>query len=91
MIIEALFRPIFAMVVGILSILPSLPDIPATISNGIDTFLNLIFNNVGLLGIFVPIDTIKVVIPLAIAIANFDHIYKFFIWIINKVPNIDID
>ena len=91
MILEAILSPIFKICVGILSILPSLPGIPTSIENGISTFLNLIFNNVGLLGIFVPIQTIKVVIPLAIAIANFDDIYKFFMWVINKVPCLNVD
>lgn len=86
MLTVAILEPILVLVRLLLDIIPNLPSLPDSISNGINSFLDIIFNNIGMLGIFVPISTIKIVIPLVIVIMNLDHIYKLSMFIIKKIP-----
>lgn len=91
MIILGLLQALSGILISILSLLPDLPQLPESILNGLNNFLDLIFNNSGLLGLFIPIPTIKVVVPLVLLIINFDKIYKLTLWVLNKIPIIDID
>lgn len=86
MIILGLLQALSGILISILSLLPDLPQLPESILNGLNNFLDLIFNNVGLLGLFIPISTIKVVVPLIIVIINFDKIYKLVMWVLKKIP-----
>ncbi len=90
MIISSILDLLKFLIKTIFGVLPSIPSAPESIVSGINGFLDIIFDNVGLLGIFVPISTIKVVIPIAIVIINFDHIYKITMWIIKKIPMLGI-
>lgn len=86
MIIEGLIDTLIMSIQTILSLIPNLPDLPSDLVEGANGFINLIFDNVGLLGLFVPISTIKVVVPLILLIVNFDKIYRLVIWILKKIP-----
>lgn len=68
----------------------NLPDLPAEIMENINTFLDLIFNNLTLLGFFIRPTTLKLVIPILIIVLNFDNIYKFTMWILRKIPMLGI-
>lgn len=69
----------------------SIPQLPESISNSINSFLNLIFNNLSLLGFFIRPITLKILVPLIIFIINFKYIYKFIIWFLHKLPFISIE
>lgn len=86
MVIELLFNKIIIFLLFPFSLLPNLPKMPESIVNGIDSFFDIIFDNLGLLNMFIPLSTIKVVVPLAIIIANFKHIYSTILWCIHKLP-----
>ena len=86
MIILGLLQALSGILISILSLLPTLPQLPDSILIGLNSFLDIIFNNVGLLGLFIPISTIKVVVPLIIVIVNFDKIYKLVMWVLKKIP-----
>lgn len=64
----------------------NIPPFPDTLKNNINTFLDLIFNNLTFLGFFVRPTTLKIMIPLAIFVFNFKYIYKLTMWIIKKIP-----
>ena len=68
----------------------NLPSMPETFVNSVNSFLNLIFNNLTILGFFVRIETIKIAIPILIILINFDKIYKLTIWILRKIPMLGI-
>lgn len=68
----------------------SLPQMPEQITTAINTFLDLIFDNVGLLGLFIRIDTIKLVVPVVIIIMNFEKLYHLTLWILKKIPMLNI-
>ena len=58
--------------------------------NGVDNFLDLIFNNLTLLGFFIRPITLSIVIPILIILLNFEEIYKFVMWILKKIPVLNI-
>lgn len=68
----------------------NIPHVPETITSSINTFLNLIFNNLSLLGFFIRPTTLKILVPLIIVVINFKYIYKFIMWFLKKLPFINI-
>ena len=68
----------------------NIPQVPETITRSINTFLNLIFNNLSLLGFFIRPTTLKILVPLIIVVINFKYIYKFIMWFLKKLPFINI-
>ena len=91
MILENLLNILLSSIEVILSILPDIPSLSDELLSSAYSFIDLIFDNVGLLGLFIPISTIKVVVPLVLVIVNFDKIYKLTMWVLNKIPKLDID
>lgn len=85
MIIEALLN----LVKGLLNVVfgwISLPPFPEQLTGSIDTFLNLIFDNLNLLGFFIRPITLTVCIPILIILLNFEQVYKLIMWIVKKIP-----
>lgn len=86
MIIKAIFNLILTLLKTVFSFLPDIPQFPSNILSSLNTVFDTIFNNLDLLGLFVRIDTIKVLVPLLIIAINFEHIYHFTMWIVKKLP-----
>ena len=86
MVIEAIVNLITVLLKSIFSLLPNVPDFPESLLSSIDNVISVIFNNLNLLGLFVRIDTIKILVPLVIIAVNFEHIYHFALWLIKKLP-----
>lgn len=68
----------------------NLPALPADITSSLSGFLDLIFNNLTLLGFFIRPRTLQLVIPILIILLNFEQIYKFTMWILKKIPMLNI-
>lgn len=68
----------------------NIPQVPETIINSINTFLDLIFENLSLLGFFVRPITLKILVPLIIFAINFKWIYKMIMWFLRKLPFVNI-
>ena len=64
----------------------NIPPFPVELTNGINSFLSLIFNNLNLLGFFIRPVTLTVSIPILIILLNFDEVYKLTMWILRKIP-----
>lgn len=90
MIIEGLLDTIIKVLTFILDLLPDLPQVPVEVTSAVDTFMNLIFDNVGLLGVFIPLGIVKIIIPLWLGIEAFDKIYALVFWVIRKIPMLNI-
>lgn len=86
MIFQILIVIILGLINAIFSILPSIPNVPTELSNAISSFFDLLFSNSGLVGFFVPMNIVKIALPIAIIISQFDHIYKMALWVIKKLP-----
>lgn len=68
----------------------NIPAFPQELKNSIDSFFDLIFGNLSMLGFFVRPITLKIVIPLLIIVINFKYIYKISMWLIKKIPFLNI-
>ena len=53
--------------------------------------MNLIFDNLSLLGFFIRPTTLKIIIPLCIAAISFKYVYKVIIFVIKKIPFLNIN
>lgn len=68
----------------------NLPDFPVSLQNSIDVFLSLIFDNLSLLGFFIRGSTLKLVIPILIILINFEFIYRLIMWLVKKLPFVNL-
>lgn len=85
MILEALLNLVFGLLKIVFGWI-SLPAFPEGLTTSIDTFLNLIFDNITLLGFFIRPTTITIVVPILIILLNFEEVYKITMWILRKIP-----
>lgn len=68
----------------------NLPQAPVEITSGITSFLDLIFNNLTLLGFFIRPITFQIAVPLLLVIMNFERLYHLTMWILRKIPMLSI-
>lgn len=85
MIIQFIAEAFAAVLQTVLGFI-NLPGMPESFVTAIDGFFDLLFQNVGLLGLAIHWNTVKIGIPILIAIANMDKIYDGIMWIIRKIP-----
>lgn len=89
MIIETLLNLIFSLLKFVFSWL-QLPGFPEELTSSINSFLDLIFNNLTLVGFFIRPATLTICIPILIILLNFERVYKFTMWLLRKIPFINI-
>lgn len=90
MIIKGLFELVF----GLLSIVFApidLPDLPDAVQSVVDRFVDLITSVIGLVGVFVDMEVLKVLIPVVIVIANLDKLWNMIMFILRKIPFLGIE
>lgn len=68
----------------------NIPPFPVELTNSVNTFLDLIFDNLSLLGFFIRPITLTIAIPLLIILLNFDKVYKLVMFIVKKIPFLNI-
>lgn len=68
----------------------ALPQVPDSVRLAVDDVFNIMFDGVNLLDIFVDLDFVIVLIPIAIAILNFDKVIKLVMFILKKIPLLNI-
>ena len=90
MLVEALFTAVTWLIDAILNILDVLPDFPAELVTSVEEFFSLIFDNLSILGFFIPLPTIKILIPLVLLVINFEDVYAFIMWLLRKIPFLGI-
>lgn len=86
MILEFIFNLILNLLKAIFSLLPDIPSLPGSFETSLNHVFSVIFNNANLVGLFVRIDTIKILVPLILIVVNFEHIYHFALWVLKKIP-----
>lgn len=89
MIIESILQ-IFGKIITTLFSFINLPDMPAEVEEAINFVF--VYIEEGINFILLPFSPtfLKVLLPLVIVVANFEHLYHFVLWIIKKLP-ISID
>ncbi len=85
MIIKGLMDLIRTVLQALLSFI-QIPNFPESWTSAVDAFMDLLFENVGMVGVIIPWPVIKLGIPILIAIINMDKIYDAIMWILRKIP-----
>lgn len=86
MIVEALINAITAVIKLLVVPFNILPNTPQALTDAVDYYFDLIFNNLDFLNFFIHIDTLKSVALIAIIIWTVNKSYSILIWIIHKLP-----
>lgn len=90
MILQLLLELILIILTTLFALLPDVPNLDIGLINSLNNVFDVIFDNLSLLGMFVRIETIKILIPLLIIAINFDHVYDFIMWVLRKIPMLNI-
>ena len=90
MILEAVFNLVSGLVKIVFGWI-NLPDLPGSISSVIDELFALISGSVGIIGIFVDLNMVKILLPVLLIVINFDEVWKFTMFILRKIPFLGID
>jgi hypothetical protein len=90
MIIEWMLKLGLTIIDIIFTLTGVLPSFPESITGAIDSIFQFMFNGVSLLSIFVDLNVVKVLIPIVIGIINFDKIVKLVMFILKKIPVVNI-
>ena len=90
MILEAVFNLISGLVKIVFGWI-NLPDLPGSITSVIDELFALISGSVGIIGIFVDLNMVKILFPVLLIVINFDDVWKFTMFILRKIPFLGID
>lgn len=85
MILETLLNLVFGLLKIVFGWI-NIPAFPEDFTTSINTFLDLIFNNLTLLGFFIRPTTIMISVPILIILLNFEDVYKITMWILRKIP-----
>lgn len=91
MIFTTLFNMVLGVVKGILSILPAFPATPTFIVTGVATLFTWLSGGLEFLSFFVRLNTIVTLAPLVILIAEGEDIYHMVMWVLKKLPFVNIN
>lgn len=89
MIIEFLMDMIKKILQTLLAFI-QIPNFPEEWTSSVSSFMDLLFENVSLVGLVMPWPVIKLGIPILIAIINMDKIYDAVMWILRKIPMLNM-
>lgn len=90
MIIKGLFELVYALLSIVFAPI-NLPDLPAGIQNVFDDFLDVLISAVDLCSLIIDFDVVKWLIPVVIAVANFDKLWSLIMFILKKIPFLGIE
>ena len=91
MIVEWVLKIGQMLLYAIISLLDVLPDMPPVAIEAIDYVVTLMEDAASLVFIFLDINMVKILIPVVIAIINFDRIVKFVMFILRKIPFLGVE
>lgn len=91
MILTTIFNLFGNMWIGLFEMLPTLPNFPVQFTNAIDQFINIIFQFGELIMFFLPPWwLLEILIYFSIVLEIFVIAYYVLMWILGKIPIIDI-
>ena len=91
MIFTGLMQMVLGAIKGILSILPAFPATPAFIVTGVMTLFTWLSCGLEFLSFFVRLNTIVTLAPIVILIAEGEDIYNMVMWVLRKLPFLNIN
>lgn len=90
MIIQAIFELFYGLLEFVFGWI-SLPDFPSEVQSFVDEFFQAITNVIGIVGIFIDFNMVFLLLPIVIAVINFETIWKVVIFILKKIPFLGIE
>lgn len=69
----------------------SIPALPAEVSDIFEQFKDVLIGGVGFVGVFVDLEVLRALIPVVLAIANFDKIWPLIMFVLRKIPFLGIE
>ncbi len=91
MLVNLLLAVALLLIQAIFALLDVLPNLPDSAVSVINSMFGMMQSGIGIFGLFVDIRMVKILFPIVIAIMNFDKIYWLVMWILKKIPFIDIN
>ena len=64
---------------------------PEAVTSVIDELFALLRGSVGMLGVFVDLSMLKILLPVLLIVINFEHVWKFTMFILRKIPFLGIE
>lgn len=89
MIIETILNALVALVKGVFGWI-SFPAVSDDFYEALNVFIELLENGRSLINLFLPWELVRIGLPLVLFIMNFEHIYYFVVWILKKIPMLNI-
>ena len=86
MILENIFNGLVNILQWIINLLPNFPDTPAFIVDNVNSALDFIFSNISLFELFIPLELVGVLFPLALAIANINKLWGVLRLVYRLIP-----
>lgn len=90
MIIKGLFELFYSMITAVFSFV-NLPQLPEEVQSVVDSLFQFMGQGINLIGFFCHPSLIKVLVPLTIVFLNFEKLYKLVMFVLRKIPFINID
>lgn len=91
MIITALLKVVLSIFDALLSLLPSIPALPESVTEILDTCLSYFTAGLAMLSNFVYMDVVTTLITLFLAMVSFKEIWRFIWWIVRKIPFLGVE
>ena len=85
MIVEGLLNAILSLLQVIFGWI-NLPAFPDALENTIWSFEELMISSATCIGFFVRLSTVFTLLPILLIIVNFDRVYRLVMWIVRKIP-----
>lgn len=67
-----------------------LPVVPAGLVNAVNLVLGYMSQGMGIINFFCPLEAISPAIDLFIAVWTVEHAYRLIMWVLQKIPMLDI-
>lgn len=92
MIIESILNALKTVIFALFSWLdlPNMSDYGSELDNVISTIDEMLNSAATLINLFLPWDIVRFGLPIVIVVMNFEHIYDFVMWIVRKIPMLNI-
>lgn len=90
MILMAIIDFFFDVLQAIMSVLPTIPSVPTAISDGGTWVVTTIEDVIAILRLFYGSTLLNAIVVVCVAILTFEWIYHGIMWIVRKIPMINM-
>lgn len=89
MILESVFN-LFAAALKLIFGWIEFPPFPTELRAYVDAMVDLIRMGLNIIWVFIDQEVVMILLPLVVAVINFDHMYKLVMFVLRKIPFLGI-